>query len=249
MVTESIRVIRDDPCDGPANMARDELLLQRIGRGESPPTLRLYGWSTPTVSLGYFQRYRDFEELPPPAGALPVVRRQTGGGAILHDQELTYSLTLPVGHPLARPPIARLYTAVHDAVVETVATWEIHAQPFGQPNRDRGSKGPFFCFARHYEVDIMIGPDKLAGSAQRRTSRSVLQHGSIIIERRFDQQSSAAIGDHAAVSKTQLTDRFLAVLSERQQLHFDPQPWLADELGSTCELECKYRSSEWTRRR
>ena len=249
MVTEAIRVIRDDPCDGPTNMARDELLLQRVGQGESPPTLRLYGWSTPTVSLGYFQRFRDFEALPAPAGTLPVVRRQTGGGAILHDQELTYSLTLPVGHPLARLPIARLYTAVHDALVETVATWEIDARSFGQPNRDGGSKGPFFCFERHYEVDIMIGADKLAGSAQRRTSRSVLQHGSIMIERRFDQQLSAAIGDHAAVSKTQLTDRFLAVLSARQQLHFKPQRWSSDELGSTSELESKYRSREWTRRR
>ena len=248
-MTESIRVIRDDPCDGPTNMARDELLLQRIGGGESPPTLRLYGWSTPTVSLGYFQRYRDFEELPPPAGELPVVRRLTGGGAILHDLELTYSLTLPVSHPLARPPIARLYTAVHDAVVETVATWEIDARSFGQPNRDGGSKGPFFCFARHYEVDIMIGTDKLAGSAQRRTSRSVLQHGSIIIERRFVQQPSAAIRDHASVSTTQLMDRFLTVLSEREQLNFDPQTWSSGEIGSISALEDKYRSSEWTQRR
>lgn len=248
-MTESIRVIRDDPCDGPTNMARDELLLQRVGQGESAPTLRLYGWSTPTVSLGYFQRYCDFEALPPPAGSLPVVRRQTGGGAILHDRELTYSLTLPIDHRLACPPIARLYVALHDAVIETLATWKIDARPFGQPNRDGGSKGPFFCFARHYEVDVMIGSDKLAGSAQRRTARSVLQHGSIMLERRFDQQTSAAIGDHAAVSKTQLTDRFLSVLSEQQQLHFEPQPFSADELGSTSELEDKYRGSDWTRRR
>lgn len=249
MVTESIRVIRDDPSDGPTNMARDELLLQRIGRGESPPTLRLYGWSTPTVSLGYFQRYRHFEELPPPAGALPVVRRLTGGGAILHDLELTYSLTLPVSHALTSPPIARLYTAVHDAVVEAVAGWKIDARPSGRPNRGGGSKGPFFCFARRYEVDVLIGPDKLAGSAQRRTSRSVLQHGSIILQRRFDQQPSAAIRDHASVSRTQLMDRFLGVLSEQQQLHFDPQSWSSDELGSTAALERKYRSNEWTQRR
>ena len=81
-------------------MARDEALLTLVGTSQSPPTVRLYQWNPPTISLGYFQHYGDYVSLPPPAGTLPVVRRLTGGGAILHDLELTYSLTLPTGHQL-----------------------------------------------------------------------------------------------------------------------------------------------------
>ena len=98
-------------------MARDEALMLRVGRSESPPTLRLYQWDPPTISLGYFQRYADYESLPPPGGLLPVVRRLTGGGAILHDLELTYSLALPINHPLVCDGPNRLYELTHDAVI------------------------------------------------------------------------------------------------------------------------------------
>ena len=79
------RILQDSPLDGPTNMARDEALLDRVGDGSSPPTLRLYQWDPPTISLGYFQKYADYEALDPPAGELAVVRRPTGGGAILQD--------------------------------------------------------------------------------------------------------------------------------------------------------------------
>src|SRR3990172_9526549 len=104
-----LRVLHDPPLDGPTNMARDEALLTLVGTSQSPPTVRLYQWNPPTISLGYFQHYGDYVSLPPPAGTLPVVRRLTGGGAILHDLELTYSLTLPTGHQLLAHGPGRLY--------------------------------------------------------------------------------------------------------------------------------------------
>ena len=64
-----LRVIHDAACDGPTNMARDEVLLAKVGAGESPPTLRTYLWSPPTISLGYFQKYAEYVELPPPRRA------------------------------------------------------------------------------------------------------------------------------------------------------------------------------------
>ena len=70
----AIRVLNDPPLDGPANMARDEALLVRVGERRSPPTLRLYQWDPPTVSLGYFQPYADYEALPPPVGQLAVAQ-------------------------------------------------------------------------------------------------------------------------------------------------------------------------------
>ena len=94
------RLIIDRPLPGAWNMAVDEALLLDASENGSA-SLRFYGWNAPTLSLGYFQRYDD-RDLHAASRDCAVVRRQTGGGAILHDRELTYSLVLPPNHPLAR---------------------------------------------------------------------------------------------------------------------------------------------------
>ena len=162
-------------------MARDEALLALAGR-EADPTLRLYEWSEPTISLGYFQRYADYEVLPPPAGRMPVVRRLTGGGAILHDRELTYSLTLPADHALVAGRPKRLYELVHQSLIACFSEAGIDAQWCGRTDESGPAKGPFFCFARRHRFDVLIGSDKVAGSAQRRTRDAILQQGSIVLE-------------------------------------------------------------------
>jgi lipoate-protein ligase A len=101
-------------------MARDEALLRACTASDAEPVLRFYAWSPATISLGYFQDYADYEGLPPPAGDLPVVRRTTGGGAILHDLELTYALVVPTGHPLIRHRPNHLYTLAHQAIINAV---------------------------------------------------------------------------------------------------------------------------------
>ena len=113
-------------------MARDEALLTRVGDGSSPPTLRLYEWAEPTISLGYFQQYRAYETLPPPAGRFALVRRLTGGGAILHDRELTYSLTLPARHPLVAHRPNHLYELVHDTLIDILVARGIDARRAGR---------------------------------------------------------------------------------------------------------------------
>ncbi len=191
----TVRILHDPTLDGPSNMARDEALLLRVGRGESPPTLRLYQWDPPTISLGYFQRYADYTLLPEPAGTLPVVRRLTGGGAILHDWELTYSLTLPVAHPLLEQGPNRLYEMMHDVVITALAALGVGGARCGVSDDSGAAKGPFFCFARRHCYDVLVGSDKLAGSAQRRTRQAVLQHGSIVLGNRFSQQPTANVLD------------------------------------------------------
>ncbi|HOW19210.1 MAG TPA: hypothetical protein PLC79_09250, partial [Phycisphaerae bacterium] len=99
---DSIRVLIDPPLDGPTNMARDEALLRRVACGETAATMRLYEWQPPTLSLGYFQAYDDVSQQPPAIRSMPVVRRLTGGGAIVHADELTYSLIVPGDSPLLR---------------------------------------------------------------------------------------------------------------------------------------------------
>jgi lipoyl(octanoyl) transferase len=172
-------------------MAADEALLTAAIEG-GVATLRFYQWSQPTLSLGYFQPYEDRRQHPA-SKECAVVRRQTGGGAILHDRELTYSLTLPASHPLARNS-QQLYAAVHDAfiaalepfIVTQKSAWKLRR--LNQCLKESATREPFLCFARRACGDVLLvdatGNDsKLLGSAQRRHRGAILQHGSLLLEK------------------------------------------------------------------
>jgi lipoate-protein ligase A len=174
-----MRLVHDDAQDGTTNMARDEAMLIEVGNKSAPPTLRFYQWSPPTISLGYFQKYADYEALPAPAGELPVVRRLTGGGAILHDLELTYSIALPLGHELLSGGANHLYELAHDAVIASLEELGLTAARCGQSDDSGAARGPFFCFERRHCYDVLLGGDKIAGSAAH---HAVLQHGSIVLK-------------------------------------------------------------------
>lgn len=246
-ISSTVRWLQDPPLDGPANMARDEALLRRVGGGQSPPTLRFYRWAPPTISIGYFQSYQDFASLPPPAGELAVVRRQTGGGAILHDQELTYALALPLSHPLVgggNP--SGLYDRVHEGFSALLGYLGI-AVCRGPERGLCSHRGPFFCFERHSCYDLIVDGRKILGSAQRRTQQAVLQHGSLILSRRYEQQPCAAVGDYCSVAMDCYFDRLaIAVLQEYtgQQGSFSPE-----ELTLADQLRGKYADPAWTRKR
>jgi len=171
-------IVEPAPTEGAWNMAVDEALLQQaVDQGVC--TVRWYRWSQATLSLGYFQDARAAQAEPRLQG-VPVVRRLTGGGAILHHHELTYSCTVPADHPLVRDP-HEIYVAVHERIIEVLAA-------FGYAARLRGTKrlaGPqgeaFLCFGRGDECDVVMGPQKVLGSAQRRRRGAVLQHGSLVL--------------------------------------------------------------------
>ena len=243
-----LRIIHDGAHDGPTNMARDEALLALVGEGKSPPTLRTYLWSPPTISLGYFQKYADYEQLDPPAGELPVVRRQTGGGAILHDRELTYSITLPASHPLLTDGPNTLYEVAHDALMECLAARGIETRLNPDTDGSGPRRGPFFCFARRQRLDVLLREGKLAGSAQRRTRKAVLQHGSIMFDVRYRQQPAASIRQAAPVGPDDLRGPFADALARRSSLSTAPGPWTASELTLTGDLISKYAGDDWTQR-
>jgi len=191
-------------------MALDEALFEAAAKGGSA-VWRMYQWDEPTLSLGYFQNYtrRWTHE---PSRRCPAVRRLTGGGAILHDRELTYSLVVPEGHPLAVRR-DRLYQAVHATLIDVLAQWGIradfHAQQSGaatvpeayascggvlrgcgeevegyssESEGNVTAQKPFLCFLRRSGGDLVVGSTKVVGSAQRRRG-AVLQHGSILLQR------------------------------------------------------------------
>lgn len=170
-------IIEDRPNSGSWNMAFDEALLE-VAVASGLCAARVYEWAGATLSLGYFQdpKLPVHETLQ----GLPLVRRLSGGGAILHHYELTYSCVVPPDHPQAREP-SLIYDNVHAAIIALLAEW-------GIPSRLRASAEPgkdaaFLCFGRGDPRDILVGNDKIVGSAQRRRKGAVLQHGSVLLRR------------------------------------------------------------------
>ena len=178
----TIRVLPYSMADGPANMALDEAMLEASARDGSA-SLRFYGWTEPTLSLGYFQRIAEVRADPRWRGR-PIVRRPTGGGAIWHDHELTYAIAVPPDTPHVRPNTA-LYRAVHGAIAEVLASRGLPARRRGEPAPGvaNGPGRPILCFTGADPEDIVGMGHKWVGSAQRRRGGAVLQHGSILLAR------------------------------------------------------------------
>jgi lipoate-protein ligase A len=241
----SFRLIIDGPLDAATNMARDESLLESVGRGESPPTLRFYQWSPAAISLGYFQEFSEFKSLAPPAGNLDVVRRQTGGGAILHDLELTYSLTVPVDHPFVKGNASRMYETVHDAATALLRELGVPVERGPVQGGGCSQRGPFFCFERHGPIDLLADGRKIMGSAQRRTASAVLQHGSLILDSRYSQQQCAIIAEFARVEPSELASALARCIIGSP---VDPGGFTRCELERATQLRDKYGGMEWTRR-
>lgn len=171
----------DGPLSGPENMAIDQALLERVRRG-GPPVLRFYQWNPATLSIGYFQHLSDRQTHEPSAG-VPIVRRSTGGGAILHDRELTYSLILPIPDRSSKNALA-IYRRMHAAIRGALGVWGIPLVPCIENPRCRLSAGddePFLCFQRRSGEDLLLHDFKVVGSAQRRVDSALLQHGSILL--------------------------------------------------------------------
>jgi lipoate-protein ligase A len=187
---DACQLLVEEPAEGAWNMAVDEALLERAAE-DGVPTLRIYRWQHPTLSLGYFQEHAQRSSHPASRDA-PIVRRLSGGGGIMHDQEITYSLALPSTHRLATDT-QLLYDTVHQAIVQWLAeftamknsAWRL-ALSAGHPRGTRREQ-PFMCFQRRSPGDVLLVESganspthKIVGSAQRRRRGSVLQHGSIL---------------------------------------------------------------------
>jgi lipoate-protein ligase A len=152
-------------------MAVDEALLL-CGAG---PALRLYTWSGPAVSLGYRQDPPAWIERARTDG-LEVVRRATGGGAVLHAGDLTYAVVAPLGTPGLPDDLLGSYTWIRSVLLEALASLGLEVRPAGCA---AGAERLAVCFAGATGLEVELAGRKLVGSAQRRTARGFLQHGSI----------------------------------------------------------------------
>jgi len=183
------------PISGGFNMARDEWLLQRAIDADET-SLRFYRWDEPTLSLGYFQE-KTGKEIPKRFENLLKIRRLSGGGAILHDQEITYSFAIPATHPLASTPV-KLYGIVHQAIIDVLKIQGVTARMRGEEQKEINNR--FLCFLRGDCHDIVIGDHKILGSAQRRRKGAILQHGSLVLKQSFHAPEVPGIYELANVA-------------------------------------------------
>ncbi len=246
-----LRVMWDGAQGGAENMAVDEAILLGVNEGASPASLRFYRWSEPTISLGYFQRYAEFQAQEEDIRRLPLVRRQTGGGAILHDDEITYSLVMPIRDKDRSTDIADLYRLVHDAFIEVLGKRRVSVTYRGGQESGNSQRGPFFCFSREHRLDLVLEGEKLLGSAQRRMKHAVLQHGSLILRRRFEQQESAQLVEK--VHKEFTLDKLIDDTSRQVAVKLGCELMRGDlnefERTALKELKAKYESGDWNRQR
>jgi len=177
------RLILDAPCDGASNMAIDEAILEAVGHGDVPPTLRLFRWEPACLSLGYAQPESDADRGRLAAHGWDIVRRMTGGRAILHTDELTYSVALPLSHPLVNGTIMDSYRRLSAALLAALQAigLDAHAdkRTAGPGNRRVAQAVGPVCFEVPSDYEIMAGGKKLIGSAQVRKHNGALQHGSL----------------------------------------------------------------------
>ncbi len=223
-----LRVWRDPSAAGGLNMAADEALARRSEETNSV-LMRLYGWQPHTVSLGCFQKIDDFSR----ASFLahwPVVRRPSGGGAIIHGTDITYGLAVPSSHKWSKRT-EDLYSAVHGALVQELNDRDLKARMVEVVRREQEQN--FYCFNRRAFGDLVVehpiassdcGNCKILGSAQRRLSGVVLQHGTLLLHRNPQMQgegSHPGLGDFLQSKAGSVSDVIEGWLQR-----------LADQLGS-----------------
>jgi lipoate-protein ligase A len=172
------RLLSNSPAQGVWNMAVDEAVFIAVGRGESPPTLRLYSWEPPCLSLGYAQPLTDVDIPRLHVHGWELVRRPTGGRAILHTDEITYSVSAPLDDPRVAGTLLESYGCLATALVEALHLLKLEVEIQDHVAGNSNTHNPV-CFEVPSSSEITVGGKKLIGSAQARRKEGILQHGSL----------------------------------------------------------------------
>lgn len=181
------RFIRSGSLDPAQNMAIDEAIMNAVAEGKAPPTLRFYGWNPATLSIGYFQKAEDEVDLAKVAErGIGFVRRPTGGRAVLHDQELTYSMILPESYPNIPQTVTESYRVLSNGLLYGFRRLGLQADMVNLADEEEkfkySSAGSAACFDSPSWYELVVEGKKVAGSAQMRQKGVILQHGSILLD-------------------------------------------------------------------
>lgn len=248
------RLLVSAPADGATNMAVDHALLDRAASSDEA-VLRIYTWERPTLSLGMHERARLAPEAAANAG-VDVVRRPTGGRALLHHREVTYSVTAPT----RGASLGESYRAINAILLDALRRLGVEAteaERRGRPLRPDGAA----CFAEPNAGELVVNGRKLVGSAQRRDDAAFLQHGSILLG--DDQAMVATLRGQVDAPPAAAT---LSEILGRDVIVPEVIAALATALSASCEVPltaldateldarlpqhlAHYRDARWTYRR
>jgi lipoate-protein ligase A len=265
------RLLITHPAHGAWNMAVDEAILEHIYRNKSLPTLRLYAWDPPCLSLGHAQPFADVDRNRLEHHGWEVVRRVTGGRAILHTDELTYSVIAPSNEPRVEGSILESYNRLAQALLSAVQSLEIPVEIKKDKVSENSTANPV-CFEVPSTYEITVNGKKLIGSAQARKKEGVLQHGSLPLTGDLSRICQALVFENESAreeASKRLLERATTVESAlgvgiswmkaaQAFIHaFEAQLGLSFERGGLSESESKradelvrekYANSSWTER-
>lgn len=256
-----LRVIEYRASDAAYNMALDEALIASCRSGRSIPTLRLYGWSVPSVSLGRFQRASEVDLDYCKAHGIPVVRRPTGGRAILHGNELTYSFSAPSSLEGFGSGVLDSYAKLSKAFTHAFRSLGINALSASRNRHHAGPDGANpLCFSSASYGEISVSGKKIIGSAQRRWPEGFLQQGSIPLildlegmgkvfklNKGDDLQMAGLLEFNKNLTLEALIDAVKSGFSEVFNLDLENSfpDQIEEELATSLKGE-KYLSTDWT---
>ncbi|MBN2012343.1 lipoate--protein ligase family protein [candidate division KSB1 bacterium] len=198
MTNTSWRFINTGHLDAATNMAIDEVISQFSVPRDNKPVLRVYGWEPYAISLGYNQDENDVDLEKCQEDGIDVVRRPTGGRAVFHAEEVTYSFSIPKSFPYFDFDTLSVYNIISEGLVEGLKSIGIPAVLQEKPSENFGEyHHQFPCFSSSARYEVACQGKKLIGSAQRRFENSILQHGSILLG-----IEHLKIGDYISDSKS-----------------------------------------------
>jgi lipoate-protein ligase A len=265
------RLIEHHPANGAWNMAVDEAILESVYSGKSLPVLRLYAWEPACLSLGHAQPFAEVNQKALEANGWDVVRRPTGGRAILHVDELTYSVISPLSEPRVQGGVLESYLHLSKALLQVLQILDLNPQA-NEKTVEKAQKQNPVCFEVPSNYEITVNGKKLIGSAQARRKEGLLQHGAlplfgdltrIITALQFnsDKEKSNArsrLLEHATtvenelgevVSWQQASSAFKQAFSETLNLDFQLDDLTEEEKVRAAELvEEKYANAVWIER-
>ena len=242
------RLIVDWSANAAWNMAVDEAILKSVSAQTQSTVLRFYSWKTATLSLGYFQSKN---LCPKELTQIARVRRSTGGGAIVHHHELTYSLTVATG-PGEHGARHDLYRGIHQVIANEFGTYAIDARPHRLEKNRPNPSGGFLCFQRRTDEDLIVCGYKVVGSAQRRAKGAVLQHGSLLLKASPYAPELPGLSDLSsqAISPSELANGLADRIGKLLGIHWRLSELSATERESAAQIETqKYGSPEWWTKR
>ena len=251
------RLIRDGDHDAATNMGIDEAIMSAHALGGCPPTLRLYGWDRPSISLGYFQDLSrggidlDYCE----EAGIELVRRPTGGRAVLHGHDLTFSIVIAETEiPSASRSVLGSHAWLMGGIVEGLRLLGLDAQ-LGAVD-GAASERSADCFAHAAACDIVAGAHKVAGSAQVRRHGVILEQGSIPFRRPeiepsrvFRRQTEVCCKLPEGLDRKTLENAIILGFRESQGIEMAKDRLSADEMDAARELAAsRFSDREWTLR-